>query len=102
MKKIFFLLVLFITSHNWSVAQTFSAAEIRKHVDLLASDAFEGRGTATLGEIKAANYLADIFKNAGLKAAGTNGTYFQPFQVTMGIDGFCTSDDSKKCYWFSG
>ncbi|MBE9461273.1 M20/M25/M40 family metallo-hydrolase [Dyadobacter subterraneus] len=88
MKKIFLLLAFFVTSYEWSAAQTFSASEIKKNVDLLASDTFEGRGTATLGEIKAANYLADIFKSAGLKAAGTNGSYFQPFQVTIGIDGF--------------
>ena len=55
------MLLLFIASQEWSAAQTFNAADIKKHVDLLASDAFEGRGTATLGEIKAANYLADIF-----------------------------------------
>jgi len=86
MKKILVSAALFVCSHYVN-AQTISASEIKKHVDLLASDAFEGRGTATIGEIKAANYIADIFKKAGLKPAGTNGSYFQPFEVIMGIEG---------------
>jgi len=87
MKKIIFSLAFLLSSSEWIAAQTFSASEIKKHVDLLASDVFEGRGTATIGEIKAANYIADLFQKSGLKPAGINGTYFQPFQVSMGIEG---------------
>ena len=87
MKKILLSIALFISASAISKAQTIASSDIKKHVDLLASDEFEGRGTATLGEIKAANYIADLFKKSGLKPAGTNGTYFQPFQVTVGVDG---------------
>ncbi|MCF0057211.1 M20/M25/M40 family metallo-hydrolase [Dyadobacter sp. CY356] len=100
MKKIFFVFTLLFISNQWTAAQTFNPSDIKKHVDLLASDAFEGRGTATLGEIKTANYLADQFKNLGLKPAGTNGTYFQPFQVIMGIDGFAHQMTARNVIGF--
>lgn len=68
-------------------AQDFQPAAIRPHIEFLASDDLEGRGTATMGEIRSANYIADIFKKAGLKPAGVDGSYFQPFQVSFAIDG---------------
>lgn len=48
-----------------------------KHVEVLASDAFQGRNTGTPGYQKAADYVAAQFKAAGLKPAGENGTFFQ-------------------------
>lgn len=68
------------------LAQRFPTAPIRKHIEFLASDDLEGRGTASLGEVRAANYIAAAFKEMGLKPAGTKG-YFQPFGVSIGIDG---------------
>jgi len=87
MKKIIFAVSLLITTGGLACAQKISSSEVRKHVEILASDAFEGRGTATLGEIRAANYIAGLFEKAGLKPAGTDGTYFQPFQLTAGVEG---------------
>ena len=45
-------------------------AKIADHVKVLASDAFEGRGPATAGEVKTVQYLTDQFKAAGLQPAG--------------------------------
>ncbi|MCF2443187.1 M20/M25/M40 family metallo-hydrolase [Dyadobacter sp. CY345] len=87
MKITFFSIALIFAANNLVQAQKIAASDIKKHIDILASDAFEGRGTATLGEIKSANYIADLFKKSGLKPAGTNDTYFQPFQLTAGVDG---------------
>ncbi|OHB35809.1 MAG: peptidase M20 [Phenylobacterium sp. RIFCSPHIGHO2_01_FULL_70_10] len=47
-----------------------SGAEIGKHIEVLASDAFEGRAPATPAEEKTVNYLIEQFKAAGLKPAG--------------------------------
>jgi hypothetical protein len=69
-------------------AQEFKAADIRKHIEFLASDDLEGRGTGSLGEIKAANYIANQFKSIGLKPAGKDDTFFQPFQVAYSVDGY--------------
>ena len=55
--------------------------EIQGHVDYLASDALQGRGSGTAGCDAAAKYLARTFREAGLEPAGEGGTYFQEFQV---------------------
>jgi hypothetical protein len=52
-----------------------TAADARKHLTILASDAFEGRETGKPGAEKAANYLAGEFKKLGLQAP-VNGSYF--------------------------
>ncbi len=47
------------------------------HIAFLASDAMKGRDTGTSEHRKAAEYIADQFKRAGLEPGGTKG-YFQP------------------------
>jgi Peptidase family M28 len=44
-----------------------------KHVEFLASDALQGRSTGSPGHKRAADYVANQFKKAGLEPAGTNG-----------------------------
>jgi hypothetical protein len=46
------------------------------HIEYLAGDALQGRGTGTPGYQKAADYVAAQFKKQGLTPAGTDG-YFQ-------------------------
>jgi aminopeptidase YwaD len=59
--------------------------EIREHVKYLASDELQGRGSGTEGNTKAAIYIAMNLKLWGLKAAGDNGTYFQPFDFVSSV-----------------
>lgn len=47
------------------------------HIEYLASNDLQGRGTGTAGYQKAADYVAAQFKSAGLEPAGIQG-YFQP------------------------
>jgi len=47
------------------------------HVRYLADDALEGRNTGSAGYNKAAEYVAEHFREAGLQPGGTAG-YFQP------------------------
>jgi hypothetical protein len=54
---------------------------LKKHATYLASDELEGRCAGYPGADKAADYIADLFKRAGLKPAGDNGTYFQKFRL---------------------
>lgn len=56
-------------------AKYISAEDARKHLSILASDAFEGRETGKPGADKAANYIAGEFKKMGLQAP-VNGSYF--------------------------
>lgn len=61
------------------VEQKFAAyitpADAKKHLSIIASDAFEGRETGKPGAEKAANYIAGEFKKLGLQAP-VNGSYF--------------------------
>ncbi|WP_254062881.1 M20/M25/M40 family metallo-hydrolase [Caulobacter sp. S45] len=47
------------------------------HIKVLASDTYEGRLTGSPGYLKAAGYVADQFKAAGLQPGGDAGSYLQ-------------------------
>ncbi len=67
---------VFFTSNFFS--QNFKTADIKKHIDYLASDKLKGRGTSTEGEKLAAAYIAEQYKKMGLTAF--NNSYIKPFQ----------------------
>ena len=58
------------------------ADSLKKHVYYLADDSLEGRGLSTQSGLKAANYIADYFKQIGLKPA--DGNYLHPFYIRQG------------------
>ncbi len=67
-------------------AATFSPINIQpdryfSHINFLANDALEGRGTGSNGIDIAAGYIAAHFQLAGLEPAGDNGSYFQRFTI---------------------
>ena len=66
------------------LAPLFSSARMMEHVKVLASEELEGRGLGSQGLEKAAQYIADQFKSAGLKPGGDDGTFFQTWQITGG------------------
>src|SRR6478735_544326 len=47
------------------------------HIKVLASDEFEGRSPGTKGEELSVKYIADQFKQIGLKPGNPDGTYMQ-------------------------
>ena len=54
-----------------------AAARVRGHVEFLADDLLEGRGTGTRGHEIAASYVASQFRALGLQPAGDNGGWYQ-------------------------
>jgi Zn-dependent M28 family amino/carboxypeptidase len=54
-----------------------TAADLLRHIKVLASDQFEGRGPGTKGETLSVNYITDQFKKFGLKPGNPDGTYVQ-------------------------
>jgi hypothetical protein len=62
-------------------------ADVRRDVFILAADSMEGRGTGTPGGDRAARWLAEQFREAGLAPAGDSGTFLQgvPLQRTPGF-----------------
>lgn len=69
------LLTLGSIAHADSPA--FSETSYRKHIEVLSSDAFEGRAPGTEGEKKTLAYIEQQFRAAGLKP-GIGDSYLQP------------------------
>src|SRR5438874_2151025 len=63
-----------------------SEARLKKDVTFLASDECEGRGIGTKGLDKAADYVAKQLADAGVKPAGKEGSFFQPFVINRGSE----------------
>ena len=59
-------------------ADSFAPADFEKHIRFLASDEMKGRENGTAEGRKAAQYVADAFKDRGLKPGGKDG-WFQDF-----------------------
>jgi len=74
-------------------APIISADLAKKHLSIIASDAYEGRETGKPGADKAAHYIADEFKSLGLQPI-VNGSYFfdvplseNSLKVTFSVNG---------------
>src|SRR5438552_30409 len=83
-RMVLFCCVFLLAAPEARAANEAALARMRKDIDFLASDECEGRGVTTRGINLAADYIAGEFKKAGLKPAGTDGGYFQPFSITTG------------------
>ena len=60
-----------------AAADAMTAADLLKHIKVLASDEFEGRAPGSKGEELSVKYISDQFKALGLKPGNPNGTYTQ-------------------------
>src|SRR5215212_2699645 len=58
----------------------FDGKSLWRHVEVLAADNMEGRGTGTPGLDRAQAYVVEQVKKAGLKPAGVKG-FFQPVSI---------------------
>ncbi|MBL7815716.1 MAG: M20/M25/M40 family metallo-hydrolase [Saprospiraceae bacterium] len=93
--KLIVLSFLFIIQASNSSAQpVISSANLKKHVTFLASDKLEGRGTGSVGEQKAAKYIAKQFKKIGLKPGGTEGSFFHMFSFKKLSNPHATEDSN--------
>src|SRR4030095_5489516 len=54
------------------------------HIKFLAADDLKGRGNGSEGLERAADYIAEQFKSAGLQP-GVAGNWFQPFELNAGM-----------------
>ncbi|MBX6311495.1 MAG: M20/M25/M40 family metallo-hydrolase [Isosphaeraceae bacterium] len=57
--------------------RSIDAAELLRHIQVLASDAFEGRGPGTKGEERTVAYLIEQYRRIGLRPGNPDGTYIQ-------------------------
>ncbi len=66
-------------------AGTIGETDLLQHIEILASDAFEGRKPGTPGENKTVNYIATQWATAGLRPAGANGSWYAPVRLVERI-----------------
>ena len=72
------------SAHKVAVPE-YAAADIGRHVKYLCRDELEGRFTGSRGERLATAYVAAYMEKLGLKPAGDDGGWFQPFEFTSGV-----------------
>ncbi len=76
--------------------------DLKNDIFELAGDAFRGRRAGTLDEMRGAVWVAQKAKEAGLKPAGEDGTYFQFFNIhrsRIASDGEFTINNQKLSLW---
>lgn len=87
MRKQILLPALMFTATLVSCGQNISTENLKKHISTLASDAYEGRGTGSAGEEKAASYIETQFKKLKIKPLGDGKTFRQAYAFKGGMHG---------------
>lgn len=67
-------------------AAGYQASDVGRHVDFLCRPELGGRLTGTEGEKKATAYVAAYLESLGLQPAGKDGTWYEEFPFTAGIN----------------
>lgn len=81
-----------------TAGQTISVKEVKRIIGTLASDEMRGRKTFTPDIEKAADFIADEFKKAGLQTVDNSGSYRQEFSMVSAklSNTSCMLDHVKK------
>ncbi len=64
-------------------ADKIDPAVVKREIEILAADSMEGRMTGSVGQARAAKWLAEQYKAAGLEPAGDSGTFYQHIPLAM-------------------
>ncbi len=70
-----------------TLAPVFSAERMKGYVDYLASEELQGRGPGSEGFYKAADFIVEQFKNAGLLPGADDGSYLQTWNDVIDAKG---------------
>lgn len=79
------LALALVTSTTAGPPPAIDADTLIGHIRFLASDDMKGRGDGTPELDRAADYIAQQFKAAGLQAGEPGGSWFQPFELVAGL-----------------
>ena len=74
------------TARSPSARGDFAPADAVRHVEYLCRPQLQGRLTGTKGERLATNYVALYLETLGLEPAGDDGSWFQEFEFTSGVN----------------
>lgn len=81
-------------------ANTITAADLQAHLEVLASDAYEGRETGTRGQVMAAEYISHAFKSFGIPGLEQIGGYYQEYPLMEYGWESCLLSDHRNTYGF--
>jgi hypothetical protein len=79
------LLLLLLTSALTAATPAIDAERLIGHIKFLASDDLKGRASGSPELERAADYIAQQFKDIGLAPGGEDGTWFEPFELVAGL-----------------
>jgi hypothetical protein len=79
-------LAIFLSAMASAATPPIKPAELLNHIKFLASDDLKGRGDGSPELERAAEYIAQQFKAAGLRPGGSDHEWFQPFELQSGLD----------------
>ncbi|MEX0792024.1 MAG: M20/M25/M40 family metallo-hydrolase [Pirellulaceae bacterium] len=63
-----------------ALVEKLSEERIKRHIDVLADDSFEGREAGSRGGRASGNYIEQLLAKSPLQPAGEQGTFFQEFR----------------------
>ena len=66
-----------------AIPEIITEAQLRSHMEFLASDALQGRAGGTRDEWIAATYVASQLRRVGVEPMGDNGTYIQAIELVV-------------------
>ena len=64
-----------------------AAGDMMRHIETLASDAYQGRAPGSEGERLATTYIVHQLQTRGFEPGGENGTWFQPLRLVERVPG---------------
>ncbi|MEP3226399.1 MAG: M20/M25/M40 family metallo-hydrolase [Parasphingorhabdus sp.] len=78
MRFLIYAIMLVFSFSSSAFAQDISEQNLRDHIEILASDDFEGRKPGTIGENKTVQYIANAWMRAGLSSATGTDSWYAP------------------------
>ncbi|MDR9409423.1 MAG: M28 family peptidase [Balneolaceae bacterium] len=90
MNKLFYCFIIFpallisgcqSSPETEEAAQSITEEKLLSHIEVISSDEFEGRATASEGEEKTVNYLVNELESLGVSPGMDNGSYVQEFPL---------------------
>jgi hypothetical protein len=77
--------VILIGASAGALAPDIEPDDLLAHIKLLSADDMKGRSNGSPELERAAEYIAETFRKAGLRPAGDNGSWFQTFVLDAGL-----------------
>jgi len=109
MRRTFLLLIIFIGTLNcfaqkraWQsvFADDIKAETLEQHLEVLASDEYEGRETGEKGQKLSAEYLANFYKALGLPPVKKDSSYYQTIPLVIEKWGDVSITANEKSFTF--